>query len=1559
MTSLDQRLAGLSPERQALLAKLLTERRAAARPEIPRGEGPRPLSYAQWQFLFLWQQDPDSGQYNVPMALRLRGALRADRAEAALREVVRRHEILRTRYAIEDDEPATVLGDHRELDLGQTDLSALPEEEREDAARRLAAEVSARPFDLTARLPLRAELIRLADKDHVLVIVVHHIATDGASTQLLFREFSALYTALCADADPVTALPEPPIQYADYAGWQRSTDEGARLARGLEFWDTWLEGVETNMDLPTDRPRPARPTHTGGRRRRRIPRELAARMHAFSGDHGVTPFMTALTALGLVLRRQTGKQDFLIGTPASNRPTAHTERLIGCFANTLVLRVRPSGSTTVGEALHQVRDDVAASYDHQDVPFEKVVALRQPERTLARNPLFQVMFVHQQVPGIDGGLPGLAVERFDLHNGTAKFDLDLSLLDGPDGIDVSCEYDADIFTPERVDALLGQLEHTIRAMIDAPGAAVSALPVLDEAARHRAAHDWNATHADYPADRTVVDLFAERVAARPEAPAVRTGSGTTLTYAELDRRSNRLARLLTEYGAGPGAVIGIAVERTTDLPLSVLAVLKSGAAYLPLDTSHPAERLALMLGDSGARAVITSRSVAGRVPETDAPVLVLEDLAERLAALSDEPPAVTAAPDDLCYVIFTSGSTGRPKAVVLDQRGRVNNFTDFNHRFSVGPGDAVLSVSSLGFDMTAYDVIGTLLAGGTMVLPDPVRERDPGHWLDLMRAHGVTLWHSVPALLGLLMDAAEDLGIAELPALRVVLLGGDWIPVTMPDNLRALAPGARVISLGGATEVSMDSTIFEVDQVDPAWRSIPYGRPMANQLAYVVDPEGHLVPPGVAGELYLGGAGLAWGYLDAGAQTADRFRPNPFSGVPGDRMYRTGDLARYRQDGVLELLGRIDFQVKIAGNRVELGEVEAALRAQPEIAQAVVAAPEIDGRRTLVGYVVAGEDPQEPDPAALRERLRAALPAYMVPSALVVLERIPLTPNGKVDRGRLPLPGTDAGAAEAAGPGRAPSTPTEVTLAGVWRELLGRETVTADDGFFALGGDSVACIRMVTRARAAGLELTPRMVFEHQTVGELAAAVDRAAAEGPRGAGTLSAEGDGLAPIQRHMLSVAGRRPQPGLYVIQSAFPLPGDLDEQAFHDAWEWLFDRHAVLRTSYEDAASGRPRPVVADRVDLPLHTRDLRGMDPGEQERVVVAELEELRAAGFDLLKAPLVRLQRYLLSDEVQLVVQLHHYSLLDGWSCMQLRRDLLAAYLAFATGERPELPAPMPFERHVEWLDGQDRDAAADFWAGYLRDCPGPWAQDTVPEAGTGNEPAGRADGATTRPLRLLTELPADLLDGLDALGRKHGVTFATLVQLAWAVVLAERTGHEDVVFGITASGRPALPGAESAVGPFISTMPVRFAPRSGETAVAAALRLQLERAAAEEHGVLELGEMTGGRDLATVLVFDNYPVDESLKAAALPDTVEHPLIAGDLGLAQTEFPVRVDILRGAQNALALTFAADRVVPGDSRELGPRLVAALEAVRSGADGPLEGLEDHGGTSSSTTEYRGDS
>nr|APD71732.1 non-ribosomal peptide synthetase 21 [Streptomyces sp.] len=1541
MSELDTRMAGLTPARQALLARLLKERRAAGRPRITAGQdtGPAPLSAAQRQFWFLWQQDPErSGVYNVPMALRLRGGVNPGTLDLALRRVIGRHAILRTRYTESADGPLAVTDpDASTFSLAIEDVTALPVEEREAAARAVVERAAAHNFDLAAELPVRAVLVRLADEDHVLAFVIHHIATDGASVEILFREFTTICRAV--QEGETADLPELPVQYADYARWQQSEQATERTGRGLDFWENWLEGADTSLDLPTDRLRPADPQRHGGRRRRVLAPELSAQVHAFAREQGATPFMTLLTALGLVLRRYSGKSDFLVGTPAMNRPTAETEPLIGCFANTLALRLRLDAAHTAAQALARVKDDVTAAYDYQDVPFEKVVARTNPARTLSRNPLFQVMFVYQRVDA-DLGLPGVAAERFDTHNGTAKFDLDLSLLDGADGIDISCVYDAEIFAAERVDRMLAHLEQVLVTLIRTPGITIGDLGVLTAEEEGRAALEWNATRTAYPEDRTLPQLFAEQAAAHPDAPAVRTPH-STVTYGELDRRSSQLARILLDHGVGPGEVVAVAVERTAELPLAVLGVLKAGAAYMPVDPGQPAERLRMMLTDADIQAVVTVGAVRDRLPEAGAPVLVLDDehLRAELAATSDAPLDLAADPGDLCYMIFTSGSTGRPKGVLLDHRGRVNNFTDFNRRFGIGAGDSVLSVSSLGFDMTAYDLLGTLIAGACAVLPDPARDRDPGHWIDLMAQHRITVWHSVPALLGLLLDGMDDLGVAALPELRVVLLGGDWIPVALPDRLRSRAAAARVISLGGATEASMDSTIFEIEQVDPVWQSIPYGVPMANQTAYVTDADLRLVPQGVPGELYLGGTGLAWGYADAPGQTADRFVPNPFSGVPGDRMYRTGDLARYRADGSLELLGRVDFQVKIAGNRIELGEVEAALRDQDGVAAAVAAAVTSQGRRILVGYVVpqdTGTGPAVLDTAALRERLATRLPEYMVPSALVELERIPLTPNGKTDRGRLPVPGPAADGVHRE-EGRAPRTATELVLAGLWQELLSLDTVSATEGFFALGGDSVTCIRMVTRARAAGLTLTSRMVFRHQTIEELARAVDETAGEA-RTAGravpqdTPAQEAPagpagryGLAPIQHHMLTTAGQRPFPGLYVIQSGFPLPGELDEAAFRKAWEWLHARHAVLRTFYEGLGTDHPVQVVADRVEPLIETHDLRGLDPEAQRERMLAELDEKRIAGFDLAVPPLLRILRYRLTDGLQLLVQHHHYSLLDGWSCMRLRKELLLAYEAFAGGTEPQAPTARPFAEHVAWVQSHDRDEAAAYWERVLDGSTGPWAQ--APQ---------QTDG---RPVQLLRALDPELTAELDAVAGRAGTTYATFAQLAWAKVVAERSGSHDVVFGVTSNGRPATEDAEAAVGPFISTLPVRFRPEPGESVAQAAHRLHQDRLDAEESGTVELAVMTGGRPLESVLVFDNYPVDASLGQVSETVVEDHPLVHHRLSLAQTEFPIRVDVLRGAQDSLVLTFAGDRPLPQDAYELADRWTEALTELAAAPDAPF--------------------
>ncbi|OLF10543.1 hypothetical protein BLA60_15280 [Actinophytocola xinjiangensis] len=905
-------------------------------------------SAAQRRLFHRWRQDPGEATGNVSLVLRLSGPLDRDRVEGAVLALLDRHEILRGRFPITDGHPGV-------------DLRPMGSLEVESPACAAEAYVGA-GFDLT-EAAVRVALFETGPAEHLLVLVAHPIVADHASMDVLCSEFSAAYNGSMS----TTAA---------------TADGGPSSARRRAYWDEVLDGADPALDLPTDHPRPAFSSRRRAAAEHRLPAEPAREVAEVSEVDTAT---VLLAAFGIVLRRYTGKSDLVVGTTVDVRERADR---VGTGPGPVPVRLPVDGGRQVTELLRHTHAVRAAARWHAPadtiggVPHQVGFAYRRPEQPSAP--------------------PGLTVQRLELGTpagpGDGGLDLVLSVVDLPEGLRVHCDYDAEIVDRERIVRLFGHLERVLEAMAAAPGSTIGALPMLTEAEQERAARTWNATAVDFPAEATLPRLVAERVAAAPDAPALRTAHDE-VTYAVLDRWADRLAARLLAAGVRRGGVVAVATERTPELAVALLAVLRAGAAYLPLDPTHPDERLRLMMDDAGATVVLATPGAAGRLP-TDGPVLVpVDDDGPDPTGL--EPPATDAA--DLCYVIYTSGSTGRPKGVLLDHRGRVNNFTDFNRRFLVGAGDAVLSVSSLGFDMTAYDVFGPLVSGACLVLPDPALERDPAHWLDLMTTHRVTVWHSVPALLDMLLFAATELGVSALPDLRLVLLGGDWIPVDLAERLRALSPDAEVISLGGATEVSMDSTIYPIGEVDPRWASVPYGRPMANQRAYVLDVDGHLAPVGVPGDLYLGGLGLAWGYAGDAAQTAARFGPDPHATIPGGRRYATGDLARYGPDGTLELLGRADLQVKIGGARIELGEVEVALRELPEVAAAVAAAHRGSGTPVLVAYLVP-EPGADLDSVGVRRRLATRLPAYMVPAVIVPLERIPLTPNGKVDRKRLPPP---------------------------------------------------------------------------------------------------------------------------------------------------------------------------------------------------------------------------------------------------------------------------------------------------------------------------------------------------------------------------------------------------------------------------------------------------------------------------------------------------------------------------------------------------------------------------
>ncbi|MFF1777083.1 amino acid adenylation domain-containing protein [Streptomyces virginiae] len=1074
--SLAERIAALPKSRRALFQALTgrTGGRAAVRedPEpAPRDPAEEPvLSFAQRRLWFIDQLQPGSPAYNVPVATRIRGPLDVPALHAALQDIVDRHEVLRTVYRYQEGATEAVprVIDGYRLPLPVTEL---PDEA---AARPFYDADAGAPFDLAGAVPLRARLGRIDAEDHVLVLNLHHIVTDGWSMRVLYTELERAYAA--RTGAPTEATAPLALQYADFATWQRRRVSGDRLESLTSFWREELGGA-TPVDLPTDRPRPPVFGHAGASRYIDLPPRLIARLREFGKSEGATLYMTMLAGFATTLRRWTGQEDIVVGTSVSGRDHPAFGELIGFFVNTLPLRIRTGGDPGFAELVRATRHTTLQAYAHQELPFDLIVDALGLPRDPSRPPLTSVMFLLDETPDTAPGLAGVATEPIDFSSHATKYDLMISVHDTGTAVRALVEYPTALFDATTVDRLLGHFLTTLEGALDRPDAPLSALPLLTDAERRAALDDWNATRAPFPQDACLHELFEQHADRRPDAPAVILGGlgGWNITYRELEERANRLAHRLIEAGAGPDRTVALCLRRGPGLVTAILAVLKAGGAYVPLDPDYPAERLALLLKDAAPPIVVSDAELIGRlpVPAGTAQVLLDTDRAA-LAELPATRPAVPVTSRDLAYVIFTSGSTGTPKGIALEHRGVVNNLLDLNRSYGIGPGDSVLALSSPSFDMSVYETLGILAAGGTLVLPDSAAAKDPAHWADLVERHGVTVWNSAPALLGLLADQLEHTGGPRLPKLRTAFLGGDWIPVTQPDRIRAFAPDLSFVALGGATEASIHSVEFPVGRVDPEWTKLPYGRPMANQLTYILDPNDRLVPVGVPGELHLGGVGLARGYLNRPELTEEKFVHVELEPGRTERLYRTGDLARYGADGTIELLGRTDFRIKLNGLRIEPGEVESALRDRPGVREAVVAARRTAGSDRLVGYVVP-EEGADLDTAALRTALAAVLPPHCVPAELVLLERLPLSPNGKVDRGALPEPrpagpamSRPAASASASASAPADTDPVALRIAAVWAEVLGVPEVAPDDDFFALGGDSFAAVRAV-RAVATAL----------------------------------------------------------------------------------------------------------------------------------------------------------------------------------------------------------------------------------------------------------------------------------------------------------------------------------------------------------------------------------------------------------------------------------------------------------------------------------------------------------
>ncbi|MFJ5679587.1 amino acid adenylation domain-containing protein [Streptomyces sp. NPDC093097] len=1030
-----------------------------------------PATSAQRRIWLVERLVPGTSAYHLPFALHLDGPLDTAALAAALTAVVHRHESLRTSFEQVDGELVQLVGEPAPFawEARQTAAAGL------DAA---LAEDAARPFDLAGGPLLRAVLHRLAPQRHVLAVTVHHLVADMWSIGILLAELAQAYAGRAGE------LPELPVQYGDFAVWEGEA-QAAGDERDQAYWRGALAGAPELLELPCDRPRPAAQSLRGAALPVELPAELSAGVRTLCRRAGVTPFMALLAAFQAVLARHSGGEDIVVGTGAAVRP-AEAEALIGCFINILPVRTSLAGDPTFAELLDRVRAASLGAFEHQGLPFERMLPERAAGPALSHNPLVQSLLLVQNAPLTMPELPGLTVAVREVPRGGAQVDLNLQLREVDGAFGGTVEYASDLFDAATVERLLGHWRTLLAAAVAAPDTRLSALPMLTAAERHRALVEWNDTAHPYPSGGACLhELFEEQRSRSPQAPAVIAATGE-LSYAQLDALAERIAGRLAGLGVGPDTPVGLCLAKGPTLVAAVLGVLKAGGAYLPLDPAYPAQRLAFMLRDAAPPVVLTERALAGLLPAVGAQVLEVED-AEQWPTAGPRPAAPD--PDHLAYVIYTSGSTGTPKGIAVPHRGVVNNLLDLNGTYGIEPGDRVLGLSSPSFDMFVYETLGILAAGGAVVVPHPDRARDPHHWVDLVRRHKVTVWNSAPALADAFVRAGEERNV-RLPRLKAAFLGGDWIPVPLPGRFRRLAPRMAFLALGGATEASIHSITHPVTEVDPAWTSIPYGRPMVNQQAVVVSPALEPAPVGVPGELCLAGTGLTRGYLGRPGMTADRYRPHPGAGtgpVPaGARLYRTGDLARTRADGVIELIGRLDHQVKLRGLRIELDEIEAVLRRHPGIERAVVTARGSGDERRLVGYLVPAEGAgAAPSAAELRALLKAELPEYMVPAVFVTLDALPLSPNGKVDRAALPEPD---GAADRAGAAYvAPRNDVEAVLAALWAELLEVDRVGAEDDFFALGGHSLLATRLASAVlETFGVELPLRDLFEAPTVAEQA-----------------------------------------------------------------------------------------------------------------------------------------------------------------------------------------------------------------------------------------------------------------------------------------------------------------------------------------------------------------------------------------------------------------------------------------------------------------------------------------
>jgi amino acid adenylation domain-containing protein len=1068
---------GLSVSREALLRKWLSNRPSgsadAANESIPRRKdlGPAPLSFEQQRIWFFHQLEPQSPLYHMPIAAELHGVLQPHALQRALDAVVARHEAFRTRFV--GDDPMQVVDAPSPVPMSFVDLRELPAAQRKAEARRILEAEARRPFDLGRDLMIRAALVRIDAEEWMFMILMHHIVSDDWSWRVLCEEVATLYPALAAGTR--VELPEVPVQYGDFTVWCREALLGKTLQDHLAYWRQELAGAPGVLELPADHPRPAIQTFHGASEWLKFSTALTAKLNAFSQRFNVTIFTTLLAAFETLVHRYTGQEDLLVGSPVAGRTRGNLENAIGLFVNLVALRNDLSGNPPFDELLRRVREKVFEALARQELPFEKLVEELRPRRTSSHSPLVQMMFALQDELMESLRLPGIAVTPIEVETGTAKFDLTFTIVRSATGLNCCAEYNTDLFDQGTIRRMLGHYERLLEGVVANPSQRLSDLPLVTEEENQQFI-EWNRTAGEFPRDRCVHELFAAQAGQAPDAIAIEFAE-RQLTYRELNRQSNQLAHHLRRLGVGTETLVAICVERSIEMIVGLLGILKAGGAYVPLDPSYPAERLRFMLADSGTLLVLTQSNLRSRLNELQLPdVRLLEVDQLNLAGEREDNSAAEVSSGNLAYVIYTSGSTGRPKGVQIPHRAVVNVLHSMQREPGLTRKDTLLSITSISFDIAALEIFLPLITGANLVLAGTETISESARLTELITKSKATVMQATPSLWRFLVESGWT-GNRRLK----ILCGGESLSRELADQL--LSRGAAVWNLYGPTETTIWSTACKME---PGAEPVSIGRPIANTQVHILDSQLQPVPIGCPGGLYIGGEGLARGYLNRPDLTAEKFISDPFDhDALSPRLYKTGDIARFRADGRIECLGRADHQVKLRGHRIDPGEIESVLRQHRAVRDALVLMREDEpGQQRLAAYWICTNG-LSPDNEELQQFLKGKLPDYMIPSAFVVLQKFPLTPNGKIDRNALPVP--DHAMAPSAEPFAAPTTPAEQMLAEIWQEILAFERVGIHDNFFRIGGHSLLGMQMMSRVRKAfQADLSLRNIFEAPTIAELA-----------------------------------------------------------------------------------------------------------------------------------------------------------------------------------------------------------------------------------------------------------------------------------------------------------------------------------------------------------------------------------------------------------------------------------------------------------------------------------------